>query len=344
MNLLSNKRVLFIGPEFYNYHRYIIDSLEKKGASVTFLADKTPSICYAIATKISYRLQKFTGQIFLKYQLKKIKNKKFDYIFFIRGALFDEDAILFIKSVNPHAKFIMYQWDSIKNYPHYLSISNYFDKKFSFDKNDCQKYKNLQYLPTFYPDLIDDFFNKLTSKQKEKKIDLLFIGSDHGDRYEILKDFKKICDGNGLICKFYLHTKFRWWLRKKLTNKIYKQSNLSEFIFRFLSYEQVLDLIVQSKIIIDINSSNQQGMTLRTYEALALNSKLLTTNYSILEEKFFSADRIRIFDRKAPSFDLDFLRESTSDLNISSHSLSNWIDQIFSCSTIVQKKEKNEKK
>ena len=38
------------------------------------------------------------------------------------------------------AKFIMYQWDSCSNSPNALEIAKYFDKIFTFDREDANKY------------------------------------------------------------------------------------------------------------------------------------------------------------------------------------------------------------
>lgn len=44
-----------------------------------------------------------------------------------------------LKKRYPFAKFIMYQWDSIKNNKNCLRIERFFDKIFTFDMEDAQK-------------------------------------------------------------------------------------------------------------------------------------------------------------------------------------------------------------
>ena len=54
-----------------------------------------------------------------------------------------------IKDCQPNAKFILYQWDSIKNFPYIVRMHKYFDKCYSFDKEDVGHYPCLQFLPLF---------------------------------------------------------------------------------------------------------------------------------------------------------------------------------------------------
>lgn len=78
--------------------------------------------------------------------------KKYDVVFLIsvQSLSFSEDMIQQIKDEQPQAKYVLYQWDSLKNFPYIEKIEPYFDKCYSFDKNDVETHGNLKFLPLFY--------------------------------------------------------------------------------------------------------------------------------------------------------------------------------------------------
>ena len=60
--------------------------------------------------------------------------------------------------------------------------------------------------------------------------------------------------------------------------------------------------MMESRIIIDVQMAKQNGLTIRTFEALGFNKKLVTTNKNILEYDFYDPQNIYVYDGK---FDFD---------------------------------------
>ena len=87
------------------------------------------------------------------------------------------------------ATFILYLWDSVSNIEGINSILNYFDKVFSFDRDDVQNYKFI-YRPTFYRPEIQNIHGY-------REYDISFLGSAHSDRISYLININQVCTKQG---------------------------------------------------------------------------------------------------------------------------------------------------
>ena len=54
------------------------------------------------------------------------------------------------KEKQSQAEFILYQWDSLENFPYIERMHKFFDRCYSFDRKDVQKDTYIQFLPLFY--------------------------------------------------------------------------------------------------------------------------------------------------------------------------------------------------
>lgn len=65
----------------------------------------------------------------------------------------------------------------------------------------------------------------------------------------------------------------------------------------FVSYGRLLSNTVQASCILDLVQSGQSALTLRPYEAVAYNRKLLTNNKTILEFEFYNPKYMQYFEK-----------------------------------------------
>ena len=63
-----------------------------------------------------------------------------------------------------------------------------------------------------------------------------------------------------------------------------------------MSYYDYLQHVVNSDCIVEIMQENAQGFTLRTWEALLYNKKLLTNNADVENTNFYNPSQIIVFD------------------------------------------------
>lgn len=169
-----------------------------------------------------------------------------------------------IKKTYPNAKLILYYWNNVDDYLLSLSKNKDFDDIWSFNSYDCNKYK-LKYNPQFY------FENKLKINNNNNKFDILFIGRDKG-RKEIVGNFLETVENYNL------------------DNKIIIIEDEKDCI----DYSKYLEYLSSSKIILDIVTSQNYGLTLRTLESIFYEKKLITNNKNIVNYDFYDKNNIFI--------------------------------------------------
>lgn len=319
--MFKSKKILFIAPLTYDYHKVIKEKLEKLGAEVDDFPEDTLSILFRLTKIFNSKLHLSYKKLFTDKILKKASVNKYDFIFLIRGDYLSNVIIDQLKLMQKQAKFVMYQWDSIKVF-NYLHLTKKFDKIFSFDRVDCKKY-GFEYLPLFY----DDNFMSL-SKEKTNNKSILFIGSLHGDRYKVLKKIDNYLTKNNIQTKFYFYIPFTSFIKKILFNQKFKYES-KYLIFIPMSKKKVLNLYKKSGFIIDIQNKDQDGLTMRSIETLGAGRKLITTNKSIKNDIFYNENDILVIDRYNIKINLDFFNNKYSNIDYSDLHIDNWLNKIL---------------
>lgn len=334
MELLKGKNVLFIAPKYFGYENDIRLKMQEYGAQVYYIVENIDLVnhIYSAFNKLPKEISK---KIFTKYFIKKIndfKNVSFDFVFLIRGNLITEEVMIYLKKMNINSKFIMYQWDAIDNVKNILNLTDYFDKILTFDKNDYEKYGNNNmkwaFKPLFY---IDDYQNINISKNE---IDILFVGTQHSQRDKFLKKIKKSCEDNNINFYSYLYIPKMVYYKRKIFNPEYRELKFSDIKFKSMSKNELISLINRSKVIIDYQCDQQNGLTMRTIESLGAKKKLITTNKNIKEYDFYLNDNIQVISKEDLKFDLDinFISGGYKEINkyiYNKYSLGEWIQDIF---------------
>ena len=210
--------------------------------------------------------------------LKRIASvRKFDGRFRDQGGIFvSEDFITRLKAGNRGARFILYQWDSIRRVPDVARLLPYFDRVLSFDRRDCLQRPDFVFRPLFYRDAPSE-----PGHEPPPSYDLSFIGWLHSDRFSRLLDVEAEFRGRGLRMYIYLYTGIGTYLRHLIRGK----HRLLHF--RRLPFVQVAKIMAASKCILDLPHAEQNGLTMRTIEAIGMRRKLVTTNMDIVNYDFF---------------------------------------------------------
>lgn len=319
---LESKKILFMGPKFYNYHNEIVEELIENGAKVDFYGEKPETISYRFVSNYFKSMKSSFINKYLNNILDNLK-EQYDYFFLIRGEIITIEFLEKLKLLNPNAKFIMYQWDSIKFTPNYPKIMNIFDKIMTFDMIDSKEL-NIEYLPLFYT---NNYANIKLSK--EKKYDISFFGSYHSDRLEIIKKLEKECKEKGLIFYHYLYSP-KFGLFRKILNLSVKIEDLKYFKISPASNQEVLNIYKQSKSVLDIERDIQNGLTMRTLEVLGAGLKLITTNKNIVRSELYNEYNIFILERNCIDLDKSFFDSGiTNNQIIKKYDLKSWLKKLF---------------
>lgn len=323
-------KILFISPEFYQYTNAIISELDKHNVETVFypwwphlnLLSK-----YFFKKKENVRRRKMN-----KYLNKIIKDNKdtdFALILLNSAITFNREQIQRLNAAFPKARKIFFMWDSIVNYPVTETFLDLFDKFYSFDKVDCEKYHLI-----YRADFADPALMAKESLEMDKDIDLFFIGSVDPYRYRTLKKVEKYCLENNLTYKFVMFFRSKTIFRlNKLFYKDFRKAKASEFIFKPIVGEEKDKLFARSKAMLEIVRERQNGMSMRSIESSMIGMKMITTQEAIKLYNLYNENNIGIIsDDDYSAINSEFLNREFEPLDkkvLEEYSVSSFVKTII---------------
>lgn len=274
-------------------------------------------------------LKKNVPQIFNSYCkriIKKHQNQRFDYILICRGEAFTPQSITLFRNAFPEAKIILYFWDILKCADLRKNIP-FADKAFSFDPDDVNNNKGLNFRPTFF---VPDYKNSTTDVPKEN--DIVFIGTLHSDRHKIIKKFEIAFAQSGFYLLSYLYIPSIFvFIRDSIIKFPYIK--LNKVKFSPISLKDTVKLLEKSKAILDINYTDQKSLSTRAFEAMAGRVKYITTNPEVRTYDFYNPNNILVIDQNNPRIPNDFFDkpfEPIHDDIMYKYSVAGLVDDLFS--------------
>ena len=285
---MKTRKALLYMSNFYSYKNEIIDELLSQGFETTFFCDEmTQNSLQRVVGKI---FRNYSKKKFYKYfcgTLDKVKSESFDIIIIIFGGLFFNKAYLkMLKECFRGTPIVYYAWDSMHNFPNIKELLCNADYSFSFDKDDCDN-TGATFLPLFYSKAISNLDERPLCCLDVSLVMSFYIEKNNG----LMKLLELLPDG--LRSNFYLKIRDRLYFRKmcifhgKKINKIKKYFNLEP-----MQKNDLFCTFLSSKAVIDCPLPNQKGLTIRTFEALSLGTKIITLNKDIKNYDFYTPNNI----------------------------------------------------
>ena len=243
------------------------------------------------------------------YDLSEIEINSYDnYIIMMLPTIFFECDVSVIKKYSKlkNVKMILILLDTIGvNTPVGRLINDIYkdtmwDYIFSYDYEDCKKY-GFNYLDECY-------YSKHEINLKynsSEKYDAYFIGAlKPGRTHETIELFEYLTNNN-------VKTKFDIVKNDKRTIS-YNDKNFN-ILNKRKPYQYILDSIQNTNCIIEFLQKEQNTQSLRYFEAVCFNKKLLTNNKNAKRLSFYNEKYIKIFD-KLEDIDIEWLqRKETVD-------------------------------
>ena len=164
---------------------------------------------------------------------------------------------------------------------------------FSFDQYDCIQ-SGFHY--------VDCFYSKLVNSSPINKTDMCgvyYLGAAKGRLNKIL-EFSEAFSRNGIIHDFNIVTGTQNSLISDGSVKYYESA---------IPYTSALNQMLRYNTILDVVESGQHGATLRYYEAVVYNKKLITTNKFVENLPFYNPSFIQIVD-DVSQLDIDWIRSN----------------------------------
>jgi len=319
---LTNKRILFIGPVFHDYHSAIIGKLRDAGADVTFFPERSYKLSFKLINNLlPDQLAAYQEKHYRKI-LQQTNGQHYDYLFVIRGFMLSQDFMDTFKKRYPGAQTIMYQWDSNRANP-FVHLIDSFDKVISFDFEDCENHPSISYLPLFYT---DDVKQVAEQHREHIEFDFFFMGWYFPERYAAVARFKEYAIEKGWKLKAFLYIPRTSLIKEKLKGTKLDYSIVSS---THMPRTEYLDILSRSRVMVDVSNPRQTGLAMRVIEALACGTKVLTNNRRLTEDKLHSSGYVAFFDDIAPVVETSFLHNVPEKQAIGVLAIGDWVKKIF---------------
>lgn len=132
-----------------------------------------------------------------------------------------------------------------------------------------------------------------------KKSDLYYVGYDKGNRRGKVEAIYGYLVDKGVKCRFDV-----------VCNRVKQNREKSGIKYRNqkISYGQVLSQVQSSNCILEVLQEGQETQSIRYFEAVVYNKKLLTTNRHLSELPFYDGRYMKYFE-KPEDIDLAWVKE-----------------------------------
>lgn len=206
-----------------------------------------------------------------------------------------------------HVKFALYYYDGVNTgaslLADFVRERFNFDCVYTFEKPDAEKY-GFKFWPSPYSVLSD------IPVQKVDK-DLYFCGrSGNAVRRTIYLDVLERCRANSVNTDMDILV-----LQNQDDYHMFTDMARIHGAGDIIPYPQVLERTLQAKCILDVVLPYHTGLSLRPYEAVCYNRKLLTNNKSILDFPYYDSRYMQYFE-KVEDIDWDWVKE---DIEVDYH-------------------------
>ncbi|MGN0236210.1 MAG: hypothetical protein ACI4BD_07890 [Paludibacteraceae bacterium] len=269
--------------------------MKHKGAQVVTYPERPSNRTFQ---KVLLRLLKrFVPAYFCRYIQKVVSENvgaDFDYILVVRGEGFSPKAVSILRRAYPKAQLIFYAWDVFASSNNSSWLIPYFDRFISFDYTDATKH-NLIFRPLFYTEEC-----MALSKQAELQYDCYMVGTiSSRNRYDWMKFLHQYFEQRHMPHFFYPYIpSFPSYIRAKWKGIIPLTERRSHFHFKGISLLQIFDILANSRAVLDIPFEKQTDcLNMRPYEAMATNTKYITTIDTITRYNFYNPENIFVLSK-----------------------------------------------
>lgn len=324
----ANKRLLLLIPSFHNYEHRIVEMAESLGYQCLRLDERIGnSVCQKTLTRLGIA-QKIRPVMehYLANLVKTGRDFNPDVVLVINTETLNEKTVAKLRAALPRARFLIYMWDSSTKKRVTRGMYARFDRAFSFDPEDCERVDILHHIPLFH--LNDRMDWHTTREGGDFAYDCTFVGTARMRRMSILARAAKRLAAQGKRFYFYLYAPslphyIGYRVLQVLTNYRGIVSRKS------IPYETYQAIIARSASCIDIEQSDQKGLTMRTLEVVFSGRPLITTNRWVSQYDFYREFPISVFD---PTGELEIPTGRPTQVAsrlFAKYSLRNWLESIL---------------
>ena len=313
---------LLITPGFLGLDQLLYVAFKKKVANLDHYYDRQNNIIFKFILRLNVPfLARFISNRHYKCLTESL-NKVYDIVVIVNPEALPLAYLDRIKKTSK--KTVIYFWDGsvtkpkIKLYSGLDGVSIY-----SFDRSDCKKY-GFHYLPLFIPE------DSSPSNISNKNIDFCFVASCHYQRLSLAEELHKLSLLYGYSAEIRISAPsvFHFYYFRMLS---FIRGYKVEIFSSALNHQNYLAVIARSKVVVDmISDPNQSGVSLRTFEALSKNCKLLTNNQNLKNESFFDHNIIAFYSTLPSKIDINsLLDKEESEFNGDQFEINRFVENLL---------------
>ncbi len=322
-------KICVISFDFWGYDHYIVEILQAKNIDSHHI--KIADVTHA---NFSERAANAVSKIFLNKNLKTEKRQKFvldslnklghqDQILVLNPDTFDLSTLVQIKKQSD--RLITYLYDSLERVPVDQEKLKLFDKIFSFDIADIEKYgfeklTNYIYLP------------HVSCDTQKPETDLFYITSYDNKRIAFIKLLTKRLLELQLKFQIIVIGKKSWkYQLKNLFISIPENLHIV-FSIKKISHTKLPDYYRKSRVLLDLTRENQYGLSFRVFEAMALEKKIITDNEMIKNYDFYNPNNILVLNETCSNLQKSFFKTPYKKIPeeiYHKYTLDHWINMVF---------------
>lgn len=322
-SLKMKEKILLIMPDFFSTKENLCKALQINGFEVVAYSDRPASKL----AKAIIRINRFLFSLFTHLKINRIisenRTVEFKTIIVVAGQAFTKRHISkLLKNVH-HSESVFYMWDSIKSYPYTVRLLPLFQTTITFNLKDYKANHFDHFLPLFIP--FEYYPPKKNTVEAPILYDLAFVGTARPSKYGFIK--KIINEAHELNLKVFAHLYLPYkplFYLFKLFDSRFRHAKISQFRFYKLSADEIKRIYSISKYILDSGNPQDDGLSLRIFESIGLHKKIVLTNETIKEYKFYNEKNFYVWNGR---FDVNniFFHSKYCPLDVNLFLVGNWV-------------------
>lgn len=320
--------IIFGMPKVAGLDDLVAEALRLEGFNVISLpalansCNRYPSVihwAYAKYRKIIHRDKDISMEMkseVLRLKLEKLlENTRADYTLIMSADIYSIPLLKFIRENTRHA-CVNYQFDGLHRFPKIYDRIPLFSHFYVFDESDVGRTTHpVEATTNFY-------FPHLYQNLPKPQYDFYFTGSHHASRLHQINQFADWAIKQGHTLDFTI-------IGKNIRNHYPSQIQITHDLISF--YDNIM-CSRTSQILVDFIINEHQGLSFRTFEALGMNKKLITTNSEVKKYDFYHPDNIFIWSEHSSDGLKDFLERPYQPISpeiSQQYAFSNWVKRIL---------------
>ncbi len=283
---VKRREALLIFPlTFYSFADEIIKALSNEGYNVVVANHEYPENMFGKILgnlRIFWPLSIITERVLSR---KFISGRRYDLVLIVKGRGISRRLIKKLRQTG--AKIIAYNFDSFGYNPSPLRWYSDVDKYCTFDYVDSREY-SLPLVELFSSVPLDD-------GQKQTRYDVSAILRNHSNRLKFLDAVLNVIPTRNTFIYILELNMFTFILNFFRNPRLYIKYR-THIHFNPLPYAQYVAVLRDSNFTLDYAHPKQSGITIRCFEALSTQTKIITNNRSVKCNPFIGTENAIIID------------------------------------------------